>query len=311
MAGTTQTGAFWICPDCRKHVPARVADCRCGFKRGSKAEPEATVRLHHRPDAADEREKPNYLRTATIVTGTAGLAALILYMSAGAWWRGSPKDTALARLIRERREAPQQPSVVYVPIPGPLATSQPGTGTASPSTDVSGEVLGTAPVDEPVRTVPILQAQLDSRPAPMPVSEAVEAETETDRQRKLGMAEFERAMVRLAAKADQADIAWERYLAGCRENITTATSSAVAVAGAANRDWIGFVGVAATSSVTVRTWTEACAEAGAFFALADQVRVGMCVAEDLARRSSVYPGVRRDVRTKYRLDWSGWDTYCR
>jgi hypothetical protein len=123
--------------------------------------------------------------------------------------------------------------------------------------------------------------------------------------------EFERAMIALSGKADQADIAWERYLAGCRENITTATASSVAVVGVASRRWIAIVGAAATSSVTTRTWTEACAEAGTFFSLASQVSQGMCVAEDAARRASVYPGSRRDLRTKYRLDWSGWDSICR
>jgi hypothetical protein len=30
-------------------------------------------------------------------------------------------------------------------------------------------------------------------------------------------------------------------------------------------------------------------------------------ASEDARRAGVYPGVLRDARRRYRLDWSGWD----
>src|SRR5687768_1501861 len=33
MSGTLGTGQFWICPQCRKHVPARNVACACGFSR--------------------------------------------------------------------------------------------------------------------------------------------------------------------------------------------------------------------------------------------------------------------------------------
>jgi hypothetical protein len=29
--------------------------------------------------------------------------------------------------------------------------------------------------------------------------------------------------------------------------------------------------------------------------------------EETARRADIYPGVRRDLRRKYSLDWEGWD----
>jgi hypothetical protein len=92
-------------------------------------------------------------------------------------------------------------------------------------------------------------------------------------------------------------------LEGCRQEITTAT----AVAGVADRDWLVFAG----ASVTSTRWTAACAEAGTFFALVHQVKDGVCVAEDRARMAWVYPGVRRELRHKYRLDWEGWDRICR
>ena len=30
-------------------------------------------------------------------------------------------------------------------------------------------------------------------------------------------------------------------------------------------------------------------------------------AEEAARQADIYPGVRRDLRRKYRLDYAGWD----
>ena len=43
------------------------------------------------------------------------------------------------------------------------------------------------------------------------------------------------------------------------------------------------------------------------FRLATDVKRGMAQAEESARRAGVYPGVRRDIRRKYGMDWSGWD----
>jgi hypothetical protein len=94
--------------------------------------------------------------------------------------------------------------------------------------------------------------------------------------------------------------AWQRFVEGCRLNVTRAT----AVAGVGDRDWIAFAG----ASVTTTRWTDACAEADSFFALARQVRDGVCVADYRARRTWVYPGTRRELRHKNRLGWDGWET---
>ena len=109
-------------------------------------------------------------------------------------------------------------------------------------------------------------------------------------------------MSNLVEKADEADIAWERYLEGCRENVISVT----AAAGYADREWIAVAG----ANVTARWWTDSCAEAGTFYALFRQVKKGMCLAEENARRASVYPGARRELRRRYRLDWGGWDRAC-
>ena len=39
---------------------------------------------------------------------------------------------------------------------------------------------------------------------------------------------------------------------------------------------------------------------------ANEIRAGVVAADEAARRADVYPGARRDVLKKYRLDYAGW-----
>ena len=39
---------------------------------------------------------------------------------------------------------------------------------------------------------------------------------------------------------------------------------------------------------------------------ANVVRDGVVAAEEAARRADVYPGMRRDVLRKHKLDYAGW-----
>jgi hypothetical protein len=39
----------------------------------------------------------------------------------------------------------------------------------------------------------------------------------------------------------------------------------------------------------------------------EQVKRGMRNADDMARRSGVLPGITRQIRTAYNMDWAGWD----
>ena len=103
-------------------------------------------------------------------------------------------------------------------------------------------------------------------------------------------------------------MAWERYRAGCHQNVIAVTATAAA----GSRVWFedgSAVQSGAVSSSTAysSTWTEACAELGVVRSLNKQIQIGMCQAEDEARRSGVYPGTMRALRTKYRLEWD----WCR
>jgi hypothetical protein len=40
---------------------------------------------------------------------------------------------------------------------------------------------------------------------------------------------------------------------------------------------------------------------------AHEIRKEMDSAAEAARRDGVYPGVLRQIRQKYRMDWAGWN----
>jgi hypothetical protein len=140
-------------------------------------------------------------------------------------------------------------------------------------------------------------------PRPITPPAVADAEmTDTDRQRLAGTRQFEADMARLSARADEADAAWRRYVEDCRLEVASVSG---AVGG--TRGWFGYAWGSATSPRA----TKMCMAAETFHALVDQMKDGMCVAEERARTASVYPGVRRELRTKYRLEWDGWDRICR
>jgi hypothetical protein len=41
--------------------------------------------------------------------------------------------------------------------------------------------------------------------------------------------------------------------------------------------------------------------------IANTVRISMTSADETARSAAVIPGVRRDLRRRYKLDWTGWE----
>jgi hypothetical protein len=301
VTGSATTGSFWRCPTCGKHVPSRQLTCRCGVARADAKGVTPDVSTGVAVAARDDGEEP---RPRWGLIGGGMLVILLLavtgFMALDSWKSPAPADSDLARKIREARnpQAQRQPEIVYIPVP---ATRPPEPAATSPEVSPLPVSIGVsvgsgAPTAEPNPT-----ASMSSQPAEGSIPVAVESET--DAQRRVGTLRFESEVVGLSQKADNADIAWHRFAEGCRQEITTVT----AVAGVADRDWIAVAG----ASVTTSSWTDACADLGTFIALVRQVRDGMCVAEEAARRASVYPGVRREIRHRHRLDWSGWDNVCR
>jgi S1-C subfamily serine protease len=117
-----------------------------------------------------------------------------------------------------------------------------------------------------------------------------------DRQRAQGEQRYESMLKWATREADQLDSYWDRYSKSCFTNVRRSgdrawfavyESNGVTVAGISEYDCQNFL-----ARVT---------------GYADQIRETMTKEGDTARQAGVYPGVLRDLRRRYRLDWSGWD----
>jgi len=120
--------------------------------------------------------------------------------------------------------------------------------------------------------------------------------SDSDAQRMSGEADYERNVASIAGHADELDRAWQNFERNCLVNAFNS--------GDAQRAWFAVRDQKPTFK-TVDVWCM-----NNLDDLANNVReVGrvMGLTSEQARRSGVYPGVLRDVRRKYRMDWSGWD----
>jgi S1-C subfamily serine protease len=117
-----------------------------------------------------------------------------------------------------------------------------------------------------------------------------------DAQRMTGQADYERHVSALARRADQIDGAWQNFQRNCLLNPSSA--------GDAERPWFTMRDVAPTFK-TPDMW---CANTREDLTghVREFARV-MGEAGEHARRAGVYPGVLREIRRKYRVDWTGWD----
>ena len=117
----------------------------------------------------------------------------------------------------------------------------------------------------------------------------------TDLRRREGETAFEQNLKMLQQRADQLDGQW-RLL---RQNCPVDTQP-----GDAQRDWF----VVRDRPPSVSGTNTACASAlGDLSGYASQLVAAITQAGEAARRAGVYPGTLRELRRRYRLDWSGWD----
>jgi len=124
------------------------------------------------------------------------------------------------------------------------------------------------------------------------------AASSTDLSRERGALQFEAIVRGTAQQADTIDRYWRQYEAAC------ATAPARHVPD--GRDWFGIW--ASPASAKNRDAAPRCQAALVDLTkAASQVRTVMKAAEEEARRAGVSPGVVRDIRRKYALDWSNWD----
>lgn len=118
--------------------------------------------------------------------------------------------------------------------------------------------------------------------------------SEWDLQREQDVAAFELEVKELAKKADEMDIQYTRYHDACFKKYTYGATSV----------WLDFLGGMAIDNETTpecrKIWSD-------FVRLSEEIKSGMEEAMERARKAGVYPGHQRDIREKYKMDWSGWD----
>ena len=119
--------------------------------------------------------------------------------------------------------------------------------------------------------------------------------TESDKERDGGAQLYEARLAQLSRYADSLDAAWTRFVA---------------------YDWDGKV-VGSFDRGFYALWTPGALQGSVLQgyeqnfatlrATADELKGKLESAEEDARKAGVYPGVRRDLRHQYRLDYPGWD----
>lgn len=119
--------------------------------------------------------------------------------------------------------------------------------------------------------------------------------TESDQQREGGEKLYEARLAQLSRFADSLDAAWARFMnSGWNGK----------VAGSFDRGWYALWTPGALQGQPVLGYEQTYAS---LRSAADQLKGRLETVEEEARKAGVYPGVRRDLRRQYRLDYPGWD----
>src|SRR5712692_358962 len=119
--------------------------------------------------------------------------------------------------------------------------------------------------------------------------------SEADTMRQQAARAYEQTLAGLAQAADSLDRYWDRFKTACYRG---------RVAASYDRDWFAIWDPRAMQGAVADGCESNFAD---IQRLAAQIRDRVVAAEEAARRADVYPGTRRDLRRKYRLDYSGWD----
>ena len=148
------------------------------------------------------------------------------------------------------------------------------------------------------------KAVLDGRLAPAPAASGASQQyhvlaptvaSPADQQRNDATKEYERLIAQFARRANALDDEWRTFMHSCYEG---------KIAGAFDHQWFALWEPKAMQGAV----SPGC---GAIFSgirrEAQDIQQGVIAAEELARRNDVYPGSRRELLRRYRLDYAGWD----
>ena len=120
--------------------------------------------------------------------------------------------------------------------------------------------------------------------------------SDSDLQRDEGTRTYEQTLAQLARTASGLDDYWQRFRKVCYEG---------RIVGSFDREWFAVFDPVRAMPGNVPP------QCGSYFddikTRAREIQQGVLGADEAARKSDVYPGVRRDLRRKYRLDYDAWD----
>jgi hypothetical protein len=119
-------------------------------------------------------------------------------------------------------------------------------------------------------------------------------EPSPDERRELAAREYEGVLTQVAKRADTIDREWARFRSACYQD---------RIAGSFDREWFVLFepnGLRPLLSAECDTYRSQLAAA------AEEVRAVMAACDEAARRAGVYPGVQRDIQSRFRLEYSGW-----
>jgi S1-C subfamily serine protease len=105
---------------------------------------------------------------------------------------------------------------------------------------------------------------------------------------------YDQIIAELSRRADAMDDYWRRFKSSCYRG---------PVGGGYDREWFALFEPRAMRGAVLEGCSNAFADAQQ---QANEIRAGVLAADESARKADVYPGVRRDVLKKYRLDYAGW-----
>jgi len=119
--------------------------------------------------------------------------------------------------------------------------------------------------------------------------------TESDLAREAGLHRYEAQLAALARTADQMETAFARFLAYYWDGKVT---------GGFERNFYALWESGAMQGSPIKGYESKLTE---LRQLADQLRAGLREIEEQARRDDVFPGTRRELRKRYRLEHRGWE----
>ena len=128
------------------------------------------------------------------------------------------------------------------------------------------------------------------------LTRAMGGSSETDQLRARGEQAYAQILEWAARNGHQLDAYWDKYASSC---VASASRSG-------DRPWFAAlepngIHLTASSAYNCQSWLDTVQSNAA------TIKAEVDKAGESARQNGVYPGVLRDVRRRYRMNWSGWD----